>query len=197
MAQKIKKTVVSNSPKTVKKMAMEDFIKKVTKRDGTVVNFDFERIVNAINKAMIASNEGSEAEARMVANKVLADLVRISKKFANFVPTVEGIQDSVEKELILSEYVNTAKNYIIYRQKRSEMRVRGIRVPEKVQRLASDSKKYFKNALGEFIYYRTYSKWIPEETRRETWIETVDRYMSFMRENLGNKLKESEYTEVR
>ncbi len=197
MAQKIKKAVVSNNPKPVKKMAMEDFIKKVTKRDGTVVNFDFERIVNAINKAMIASNEGSEAEARMVANKVLADLVRISKKFANFVPTVEGIQDSVEKELILSEYVNTAKNYIIYRQKRSEMRVRGIRVPEKVQKLASESKKYFKNALGEFIYYRTYSKWIPEETRRETWIETVDRYMSFMRENLGNKLKESEYAEVR
>ena len=197
MAKKIKKTTVSINPKPTKKMAMEDFIKKVTKRDGSVVNFDFERIVNAINKAMIASNEGSEAEARMVANKVLADLVRISKKFANFVPTVEGIQDSVEKELILSEYVNTAKNYIIYRQKRSEMRVRGIRVPEKVQKLASDSKKYFKNALGEFIYYRTYSKWIPEETRRETWIETVDRYMSFMKENLGNKLKENEYAEVR
>lgn len=197
MSKKIKKTVVSKNTKQAKNGAMEDFIKKVVKRDGTTVKFDFERIVNAINKAMIASNEGSEAEARMVAHRVLGDLVRISKKFSNFVPTVEGIQDSVEKELILSEYVSTAKNYIIYRQKRAEMRVKGIRVPEKVQKLASDSKKYFKNALGEFIYYRTYSKWIPEETRRETWIETVDRYMSFMRENLGNKLKESEYEEVR
>jgi anaerobic ribonucleoside-triphosphate reductase len=176
---------------------MEDFIKKVQKRDGSVVAFDFERIVVAINKAMVASNEGSEAEARMVAHKVLADLVRISKKFKNFVPTVEGIQDSVEKELILSEYVNTAKNYIIYRQKRSELRVKGIRVPEKVQKLAAESKKYFRNALGEFIYYRTYSKWIPEENRRETWIETVDRYVNFMKENLGNKLKDEEYAEVR
>lgn len=183
--------------KSAKKSAMEDFIKKVQKRDGSIVPFDFERIVTAINKAMVASSEGSEAEARMVAHKVLADLVRISKKFKNFMPNVEGIQDGVEKELILSEYVNTAKNYIIYRQKRSELRVKGIRVPEKVQKLAAESKKYFKNALGEFIYYRTYSKWIPEESRRETWIETVDRYVSFMKENLGNKLKEEEYAEVR
>lgn len=180
-----------------KSRAMEDFIKKVQKRDGSIVPFDFERIVTAINKAMLSVAEGSEAEARMVANKVLADLVRISKKYSNFIPTVEGIQDSVEKELILSEYVNTAKSYILYRQKRAELRVKGIRVPEKVQQLAAQSKKYFKNALGEFIYYRTYSRWIPEENRRETWIETVDRYMSFMKENLGSKLKEAEYAEVR
>lgn len=185
------------SQKKSKSNAMEDFIKKVQKRDGSIVKFDFERIANAIHKAMIASNEGSEAEARMVANKVLADLVRISKKFKNFIPTVEGIQDTVEKELILSEYIVTAKNFIIYRQKRSELRVKGIRVPEKVQKLAADSKKYFRNALGEFIYYRTYSRWIPEENRRETWIETVDRYISFMKENLKDKLKNSEYEEVR
>ena len=187
--------------KTAKKLAkvsaMEDFIKKVQKRDGSIVMFDFERVAIAINKAMVASNEGSEAEARMVAHKVLADLVRIAKKFKNFVPTVEGIQDTVEKELILSEYVNAAKNYIIYRQKRADLRVRGIRVPEKVQKLASESRKYFRNALGEFVYYRSYSKWIAEENRRETWIETVDRYVSFMKENLGDKLKEDEYKEVR
>lgn len=189
--------MAKTTKKSSKKSAMEDFIKKVQKRDGSIVAFDFERIVVAVNKAMVASNEGSEAEARMVAHKVLADLVRISKKFTNFVPTVEGIQDSVEKELILSEYVTTAKNYIIYRQKRSELRVKGIHVPEKVQKLAAESKKYFRNALGEFLYYRSYSKWIPEENRRETWIETVDRYIGFMRENLGNKLKEDEYAEVR
>lgn len=183
--------------KMPKKYAMENFIKKVQKRDGTIKPFDFERIVNAINKAMIAAQEGSLPEARMVANKVLADLVRISKKFKNFVPTVEGIQDSVEKELILSEYVNTSKAFIIYRQKRSELRSRGIEVPEKVKELATASKKHFKNSLGEFIYYRTYSRWMPEENRRETWIETVDRYISFMKENLGDKLKEAEYAEVR
>src|SRR3989344_3435140 len=189
--------MAKSSKKVAKASAMEDFIKKVQKRDGSVVPFDFERIVIAINKAMVASSEGSEAEARMVAHKVLADLVRIAKKFKNFVPTVEGIQDTVEKELILSEYVNAAKNYILYRQKRADLRVRGIRVPEKVQKLAAESRKYFRNALGEFVYYRSYSKWIAEENRRETWIETVDRYVSFMKENLGDKLKEDEYEEVR
>ncbi len=173
------------------------FVKSVQKRDGSVVSFDQNRVTNAIYKAMLQTGEGSEEEAGLVANKVLADLVRITKKFKTFVPTVEGIQDSVEKELILSEYVKTAKSYILYREKRSKLREKGLHVPERIRKLSSDSKRYFRNPLGEFVYYRTYSKWIPEEGRRETWIETVDRYLSFMKENLGTKLKEVEYAEVR
>ncbi len=182
-------------PVTVEKKT--GLIKNVEKRNGEIVSFDVKRISSAIYKAMIAANEGSEEEADMVANKVFADLVRISKKHTSFVPTVEGIQNSVEKELMLSEYVATAKAYILYRNERNKLRYKGVEVPEKVKKLAQDSKKYFKNPLGEFIYYRTYSKWIPEENRRETWIETVDRYMSFMKENLGKKLKDSEFKEVR
>ncbi len=173
------------------------FIKSVQKRDGSIVPFQIERVVTAIHKAMIQTGEGSEPEARLVANKVLADLVRIVKKHKNFVPTVEGIQDSAEKELILSEYVKTAKAYILYREKRSKLREKGFHVPEKVRKMAMDSKKYFKNPLGEFVYYRSYSRWVDAENRRETWIETVDRYIGFMKENLGKKLKESEYSEVR
>ena len=173
------------------------FIDKVQKRDGSLAPFDLGRITNAINKAMISVGEGSEEEAKLVANKVLADLVRIVKKFKNFVPTVEGIQDTVEKELILSEYVKTAKSYILYRDKRSKLREKGVQVPEKVRRLTEESKRYFKSPLGEFVYYRSYSRWIDEEGRRETWIETVDRYMSFMKENLGKLVKDSEYKEVR
>lgn len=191
----VKKTAVIEK-KTSKPKANE-FIKSVQKRDGSVVTFDVSRIANAIHKAMIASDEGSEAEAELVATKVLADLVRITKKFKNFVPTVEGIQDSVEKELILSEYVKTAKNYILYRQERSKLREKGIQVPEHVRKLVDESKQYFRNPLGEFVYYRSYSRWIDEEGRRETWIETVDRYIAFMKENLGSKLKDTEYAEVR
>jgi len=172
-------------------------IKKVQKRNGQVVDFDIDRITNAIYKAMLATGEGSSEEAQMVANKVFADLVRISKKHPNFLPTVEGIQNSVEKELMLSEYIATAKSYILYREQRNKLRMTGVEVPEKVKKLAADSKKYFKNSLGEFVYYRSYSKWIEEESRRETWIETVDRYISFMKENLGDKLKDNEYEEIR
>lgn len=183
--------------KSAKTKGLHTLIKKVQKRNGLIVDFDIERIALAVNKAMIATGEGSQEEAEMIANQVYADLVRISKKHPNFVPTVEGIQNSVEKELMLSEYITTAKAYILYREKRSALRYKGIEVPEKVKKLEEESKKYFRNPLGEFVYYRTYSKWIAEENRRETWIETVDRYMDFMKENLGKKLKESEYAEVR
>lgn len=175
----------------------EPIVKKIQKRDGSIVPFDIQKIVNAIHKSMIASREGSLKEAELVANKVYADTLRITKKYKNFIPTVEGIQDTVEKELILSEYVKAAKAYILYREKRSKIRAKGLAVPPRVKRLAEESKKYFRSPLGEFVYYRTYSRWIAEENRRETWIETVDRYIAFMRENLGVKLKLQEYKEIR
>jgi ribonucleoside-triphosphate reductase (thioredoxin) len=172
-------------------------VSQIQKRDGSVVNFDKEKIVTAVWKAMTATGEGSEEEAELVANKVYADILRIKKKYPNFVPSVEGVQDTVEKELILGEYVTTAKAYILYRQERAKVRAQGISVPEHVKKLAEDSKKYFRNSLGEFVYYRTYARWIDEEKRRETWIETVDRYMSFMKENIKDKFTAKEYAELR
>lgn len=35
------------------------------------------------------------------------------------------------------------------------------------------------NALGQFVYYRTYSRWLPEALRRETWKETVRRAVEY------------------
>lgn len=169
----------------------------IKKRDGQIVPFDLSKITNAINKAMTICAEGSIEEAELVANKVLAELVKIAKKFKDFVPDVEGIQDIVERELILSEYVKSSKEYILYRQERNKLRSVGIQVPAKVKKLTALSKKYFKNQLGEFVYYRTYSKWIDAESRRETWIETVDRYISFMKGKLGKLVKDSEYAELR
>ncbi len=174
-----------------------DFVKSIKKRDGQIVPFNGSKISGAIYKAMSIVGEGSQEEADLVANKVLAELVRIVKKFKDFVPDVEGIQDIVEKELILSEYVKTSKEYILYREQRNKLRVKGVVVPPRLKKLTEESKKYFSNPLGEFVYYRTYARWIPTEQRRETWIETVDRYMAFMRKNLGKKLKDSEYAEVR
>ncbi|MEK7609718.1 MAG: ATP cone domain-containing protein [Patescibacteria group bacterium] len=172
-------------------------IPTIIKRDGRIVPFDLQKITNAIWKGMNTVKEGSMDDATIVAQQVFNELIRIKKKFANFVPTVEGVQDIVEAELMRSDYVKTAKHYVIYREERAKLRAVGFEVPEHVRKLATDSKNYFKNALGEFVYYRSYSRWIDQENRRETFIETVDRYMSFMKENLGSKLKESEYKEIR
>ena len=197
----VKKMVVkkekSLNEKTLKKVIKNYFIKGVQKRDGTIVPFDVGKITNAVNKAMLTSGEGSPKEAEIVAKKVAREVEYMVKKDKDFMPTVETVQDVVEKQLMLSDYTIASKHYILYRQERAALRAQGISVPEHVKKLTDESKKYFRNPLSEFVYYRSYAKWIEEEGRRETWIETVDRYINFMKGKLGDKLKEDEYKEVR
>ena len=103
---------IKKEPVVEKKQSKKNsFIKSVQKRDGKVVSFDLDKIVDAINKAMLASGEGSSKEAEIIANSVLMELAKIAKKHKNFIPTVEGIQDTVEQELMLSDFVKTSKNY--------------------------------------------------------------------------------------
>lgn len=173
-------------------------IKQIKKRNGSLVAFDFDKVVTAISKAMIAIGEGSLEEATMVAHQVAGDLVRIARKHKDFIPSVEGIQDEVEKQLILADYVGTAKAYILYRAERAKERAEHREVPEHVKKLVEESAKYFAgNKFGEFVFMRSYARWIPEEGRRETWVETVDRFISFMKEGIGDKLTKKEYAELR
>jgi len=197
----IKKIITKKDQNLVIKMTNKihknNFIKGIQKRNGVIVPFDIEKIANAINKAMLAGGEGSIEESLMVAKKVQTEIEEIYKENKDFIPSVENVQDIVEKQLMLSDYVKTSKNYILYREERARLRSHGISVPDRVKKLTDESKKYFRNPLSEFVYYRSYAKWIEEEGRRETWIETVDRYIAFMKGKLGSMLKESEYTEVR
>lgn len=170
-------------------------IKKIKKRDDTVVLFDKEKIVNAIFKAAQSVGGSDQSLAEKLADQVVEIMEKETPK--NTIPIVEGIQDIVEKVLIKNGHAKTAKAYILYRQERTRIRERRRMVPERVKELVRESKKYFRNPLAEFVYYRTYSRWIEEEGRRETWIETVGRYMDFMKEKLGNKLKEGEYQDIR
>jgi len=52
------------------------------------------------------------------------------------------------------------------------------------------------DSYQKFIYLRTYSRFVNEKGRRETWEETVQRYMDYMRSKLGKKLREEEYEEI-
>ncbi|MBI2406035.1 MAG: hypothetical protein HYV25_00445 [Candidatus Harrisonbacteria bacterium] len=166
----------------------------VRKRDGRIVPFDQTRITEAILKALHASGEGNGHAAKKISDRVVKALR------AKFPPErvlgIEEIQDYVELTLMLLDYAKTAKAYILYRRERERLREARKEVPVRVKELVTASKKYFKNPLAEFVYYRTYSRWMDEEGRRETWIETVARYMDFMKENLGDKLTDKEYEEV-
>ena len=89
----------------------------VIKRDGTRVLFDPNKIVRAINKAMVSAY-GSVYESDTA--EEIADL--IGSRGADM--TVEQIQDLVEGYLMKSEYPEVAKSYIIYRDQRSKERTR-------------------------------------------------------------------------
>lgn len=169
--------------------------KSVKKREGQIVSFDQDRITNAIRKAMQAAEEGDEKAAEKVSAGVVKELGR--KYPMHHVLGIEEIQDVVETQLIKEDYPKTAKAYILYREERARIRERKREIPVHVKQLATESKKYFRNPLGEFVFYRSYSRWIDEEGRRETWIEAVDRYLAFMKENLGGKITDAERAELR
>ena len=174
-------------------------ITEVRKRDGRIVLFDMTRITEAVERAFKAVEEGSEAEAVRISSWVRGELTRFKElsRDPRFLPSIELIQDTVEAVLMREGFGTTAKAYILYRQKRAELRENRGTVSAEVRELAEKSKQYFRNPLGEFIYYRSYSRWMPEKGRRETWIETVDRYMGFMKEVLGARLDEGTYSELR
>jgi ribonucleoside-diphosphate reductase alpha chain len=175
-------------------MTNKNNFEQVRKRDGRIVAFDAGRITSAISRAMQATGEGSGENAEKVSEQVVVMLTK--KNPGDHIPSIEEIQDAVESQLILMDFAKTAKAYILYRNERAQLRENKKEIPENVKKLAAESKEYFHNQLAEFVYYRTYANWIPEEGRRETWIETVQRYMDFMRENIGDKLTGEEYKEV-
>ena len=98
---------------------------KVIKRDGQIVDFDSEKITNAICKASNASNKEIDTftAKRLTKNviKIVSDFVK-EKKSNLEAPTIEEIQDIVEKVLLSSEYKQTAKAYILYREQHNKMR---------------------------------------------------------------------------
>jgi ribonucleoside-diphosphate reductase alpha chain len=94
-------------------------IAKVIKREGSVVEFRQEKVTNAIQKALNETKESKRGLAEKLSNKVVSIL---EKNFSGKIPNVEEIQDVVEKVLIESGHAKTAKAYILYRQRRAELR---------------------------------------------------------------------------
>ena len=92
---------------------------KIKKRDGTIVPFDQEKITNAIFKAAQAVGGTDRTESEKLSAKVI-ELVK--EKFKDSIPTVEDVQDLVEKVLIEESHAKTAKEYILYREQHKKIR---------------------------------------------------------------------------
>lgn len=95
-------------------------MKFVRKRDGRLEPFDQNRITNAIWKAAKAVGGKDRELAKKLSDQVVAIL---KERFGEEgVPTVEEIQDLVEKILIENGHARTAKAYILYRKQHQDMR---------------------------------------------------------------------------
>ena len=94
-------------------------VNTIVKRDGRHAEFDINKIVNAIDKAFIATTHRENSEyAKFLAQKVLCKLEENQLQQ----PTVEEIQDTVERVLIENGHVRIAKAYIVYRSERTKRR---------------------------------------------------------------------------
>jgi ribonucleoside-diphosphate reductase alpha chain len=94
-------------------------ITTVMKRDGRLVDFDRNRIVGAVHRALTAASAGGKAEAQRVSDEVIS---RLCERYAGQVPTVENIQDTVVETLKDMGFDKVAAEYEIYRRKKEEIR---------------------------------------------------------------------------
>ncbi|MCW4006160.1 MAG: ribonucleoside triphosphate reductase [Candidatus Bathyarchaeota archaeon] len=95
-------------------------MKFVRKRDGKLEPFDPERITIAVWKAAKAVGGRDRSQAKKISNQVIASLQNHFGE--DGCPTVEEIQDLVEKILIENGHAQTAKAYILYRKQHQDMR---------------------------------------------------------------------------
>ena len=125
----------------------------IIKRDGRRVSFDPQKITDAIMKAFRASNSAKTIKtAEQLTRQVLDEL---EKNESIGEPSVEEVQDTVERVLIENGFVRTAKSYILYRAERSrirEMNTRLMRIYEDITNKAaidSDIKRENANINGD------------------------------------------------
>lgn len=97
---------------------------KVVKRDGQIVEFNSEKITEAIAKAALVTKEFDKNTAKNLTEKVI-ELTQnlVNKKSDNLkAASIEEIQDIVEYILLSSDYKKTAKSYMLYREQQSKLR---------------------------------------------------------------------------
>jgi ribonucleoside-triphosphate reductase len=124
---------------SLKAVEQQTVFRYVEKRDGKIHEFNKEKITAAIFKAARSVGGEDRNTAAALAEKVIAYLVN---KYQNVdkIPFVEEIQDAIEKVLIEQGHAQTAKSFILYREKRTQLRKK--RVLEKTATVVPEATEY-------------------------------------------------------
>jgi ribonucleoside-diphosphate reductase alpha chain len=164
---------------------------QIVKRDGSQQEFNPQKILDAIDKCFKDLKVKPKTSIIELAQRVVNI---VSVRFQ--VPTVENVQDMVELVLQSSEEFDAAKHYILYRAEHAKMREERP-IPLKVKKAFEESDKYFPTQLQKFQFFDKYARFNYDLGRRETWVETVDRAVNFLKEISDNKLEKKEYERIR
>lgn len=95
-------------------------IRKIVKRSGDIVDFTPDRVTNAIYRAAVTVGGRDRERAENLSKQVITILEQRANE--EYIPTVEEVQDVVEKVLIENGHAKVAKEYILYREERARKR---------------------------------------------------------------------------
>ena len=114
----------------------------VVKRDGRVVNFDENKIVDAVLKAF----KDTDGEITLAAKSKAKEIGNYVKGLSKDQLSVEDIQDIVEEKLMLSKRKDVAKAYIIYRNERTKIREKNTKLMREISEKITASNVKNQNA---------------------------------------------------
>lgn len=164
----------------------------VIKRQGNLVEFEPKKIKNAIEKAMAETSDGIDQRISDGVSLKIQEMIKERDRAVS----VEEIQDMVEYLLMETDRKDVAKKYIIYRYAQTQARIEPKREEYAMVRdefvSAYKHKKSPMGRLGDFVYYRTYSRYLDDVGRREYWWETVRRAVDYNTSLLPTSKKEAE-----
>lgn len=160
----------------------------VRKRNGSFAPFDHTRIERAIRGCFRDLDQAHDPD--------VAQAVRDELRSYDGTPSVEEIQDLVERKLIAFGYVDAARAYMRYRDEHTRQR-QARPVDSATQRAFATAAAYFPTFIQQLQFYDKYARFNYELGRRETWVETVDRSVDFLRELSEHKLPDATYQRIR
>jgi ribonucleoside-diphosphate reductase alpha chain len=167
----------------------------IVKRDGRVVPFDPMRIERAISRCFAALGRQPYTPLPELALRVVNIMSARPGQ-----PTVELVQDAVELTLQAAGEFEAAKAYILYRAEHAKQRQERP-VPDDVRAAFAEADQYFPTPIQKFQFFDKYSRFDYARGRRETWLETVERAISFLHElvstNTGVDLGAELYAHLR
>ena len=107
---------------------------KIQKRDGRIVDFDGQKIINAI-LAAFKEVDGEISDYAQEKASAIADYIEqyCLEKTEDYIPDIEEIQDLVEKGLMATKRKDVAKAYVLYRNERSAIRSKNTKLMQTIE----------------------------------------------------------------